>query len=59
MRQLHGIHHLTAGTARARDSHDFYIRVLGMRLVKKRSLQTLSPLVLCSPPTGQPHRAAI
>ena len=33
--QLHGIHHLTAVSARARDNHDFYTRVLGMRLVKK------------------------
>ena len=33
--QLHGIHHLTAVTADARGTHDFYTRVLGMRLVKK------------------------
>jgi len=33
--QLHGIHHLTAVTADARGNHDFYTRVLGMRLVKK------------------------
>jgi glyoxalase family protein len=33
--QLHGIHHLTAITADARGNHDFYPRVLGMRLVKK------------------------
>jgi glyoxalase family protein len=32
---LHGIHHLTAITARARDNHDFYTRTLGLRLVKK------------------------
>jgi glyoxalase family protein len=32
---LHGIHHLTAITARARENHDFYTRVLGLRLVKK------------------------
>ena len=32
---LHGIHHLTAVTADARRNHDFYTRVLGMRLVKK------------------------
>lgn len=32
---LHGIHHVTAITARARENHDFYTRVLGMRLVKK------------------------
>lgn len=32
---LHGLHHVTAITARARDNHDFYTRVLGMRLVKK------------------------
>ncbi|WP_301592058.1 VOC family protein [Sabulicella glaciei] len=32
---LHGIHHLTAITADARSNHDFYTRVLGMRLVKK------------------------
>lgn len=33
--RLHGIHHLTAVTADARGNHDFYTRVLGMRLVKK------------------------
>ena len=33
--QLHGIHHLTAVTADARGNHDFYTRVLGMRLVKR------------------------
>ena len=33
--QLKGIHHLTAVTADARGNHDFYTRVLGMRLVKK------------------------
>lgn len=33
--QLHGIHHLTAVTADARGNHDFYTRVLGMRMVKK------------------------
>jgi len=32
---LHGIHHVTAITARARDNHDFYTRTLGLRLVKK------------------------
>src|SRR5947209_1997396 len=33
--QLTGFHHLTAVTADARGNHDFYTRVLGMRLVKK------------------------
>src|SRR5438128_11522854 len=33
--QLAGIHHLTAVTADARGNHDFYTRVLGLRLVKK------------------------
>jgi glyoxalase family protein len=33
--QLTGIHHLTAVTAKASGNHDFYTRVLGMRLVKK------------------------
>lgn len=32
---LHGIHHVTAITANAARNHDFYTRVLGMRLVKK------------------------
>ncbi len=32
---LHGLHHVTAITARARDNHDFYTRRLGLRLVKK------------------------
>ena len=35
MMQLRGIHHLTAVTADARGNHDFYTRILGMRLVKK------------------------
>ena len=33
--KLHGLHHVTAITARARDNHDFYTRNLGLRLVKK------------------------
>jgi glyoxalase family protein len=33
--QLTGIHHLRAITANALGNHDFYTRVLGMRLVKK------------------------
>jgi glyoxalase family protein len=33
--QLHGIHHLTAISARIRDNHRFYTRGLGMRLVKR------------------------
>jgi glyoxalase family protein len=33
--QPHGIHHLTAISANARANHDFYHRLLGMRLVKK------------------------
>jgi glyoxalase family protein len=33
--QLHGIHHLTAVTAHARDNHAFFTQTLGMRLVKK------------------------
>lgn len=33
--QLHGIHHLTAITGDARGNHDFYTRVLGLRMVKK------------------------
>ena len=33
--RLHGLHHLTAVTADARGNHEFYTRVLGMRLVKK------------------------
>src|SRR5471030_3274240 len=32
---LTGIHHLTAVTAKALQNHDFYTRVLGLRLVKK------------------------
>ena len=33
--KLHGIHHVTAITSRARENHDFYTRMLGLRLVKK------------------------
>lgn len=33
--QLHGIHHLTAVSADARGNHDFYTRIMGMRMVKK------------------------
>jgi glyoxalase family protein len=33
--QLHGIHHITAITADARSNVDFYVRVLGLRMVKK------------------------
>jgi glyoxalase family protein len=33
--EIHGIHHVTAVTANARENHHFYTQVLGMRLVKK------------------------
>jgi glyoxalase family protein len=33
--QLLGIHHLTAISARIRDNHRFYTKVMGMRLVKR------------------------
>lgn len=33
--QLHGLHHVTAVTADASANHDFYTRIMGMRLVKK------------------------
>ncbi len=33
--QLHGIHHLTAVSARVRENLHFYTQILGMRLVKK------------------------
>jgi glyoxalase family protein len=33
--KLHGIHHVTAVTARAGENHRFYTQVLGLRLVKK------------------------
>jgi glyoxalase family protein len=33
--ELHGIHHITAITADARANLDFYVRVLGLRFVKK------------------------
>jgi len=32
---LHGLHHVTAVTARAQENLDFYTKTLGMRLVKK------------------------
>ena len=35
MKELTGIHHLTAVTADASGNHRFYTQVLGMRLVKK------------------------
>lgn len=33
--KLHGLHHVTAITARAPQNHEFYTRILGLRLVKK------------------------
>lgn len=33
--KVHGIHHLTAVSARIRENHRFYTTVLGMRLVKR------------------------
>ena len=35
MRQLYGIHHVTAVTSSAQDIYKFFTYVLGMRLVKK------------------------
>src|SRR5450755_864968 len=33
--QLHGIHHVTAVTAKVKNNLDFYTKVVGLRLVKK------------------------
>ncbi|MBJ7332113.1 MAG: VOC family protein, partial [Solirubrobacteraceae bacterium] len=33
--QLEGIHHVTCVTADAPSNADFYVRVLGLRIVKK------------------------
>src|SRR5258708_35192227 len=33
--QLHGIHHVTAVTAKVKNNLEFYTKVLGLRLVKK------------------------
>jgi glyoxalase family protein len=33
--QVHGIHHVTAVTAKVKDNVEFYTRLLGLRLVKK------------------------
>ncbi|MBE2184283.1 MAG: ring-cleaving dioxygenase [Anaerolineae bacterium] len=33
--QLHGLHHVTAVTGNVHENHDFYTRILGLRLVKK------------------------
>ena len=33
--KLHGLHHVTAITARAKENHRFYTQTLGLRLVKK------------------------
>src|SRR5262245_31860350 len=33
--QLHGLHHVTAVTAKVDKNLDFYTRILGLRLVKK------------------------
>ncbi len=33
--QLHGLHHVTAVTGNVHKNHDFYTRILGLRLVKK------------------------
>jgi len=35
MKQLHGIHHVTAITSSAEKNYDFFTNILGMRLVKK------------------------
>lgn len=45
--KLEGIHHITAVTADARMTLDFYTRVLGLRLVEKSVNQ--------DDPTAGPH----
>lgn len=35
MARVHGLHHVTAIAADPQENHDFYVHVLGMRLVKK------------------------
>ena len=53
--QLHGIHHLTAVTADARGNHDFYTRVLGMRLeIFGAELEGMVRLLALMPGVGNP-----
>jgi glyoxalase family protein len=34
--KIQGLHHITAMAGNAKQNHDFYTKVLGQRLVKKR-----------------------
>lgn len=52
--QLTGIHHLTAISAHAKGNLAFYTGVLGMRLVKRPSIRTMSAPTICSMRTGRP-----
>lgn len=41
-----GLHHITAIANNAKINHDFYTKVLGLRMVKKRSiLMTQTPII--------------
>lgn len=41
MNHLKGIHHVTAITSSAEKNYEFFTYVLGMRLVKKRSIKMI------------------
>ena len=45
--ELGGLHHVTAVTANAPGNLAFYTRVLGLRLVKKRSIRMTCRPITC------------
>ena len=55
--QLDGIHHITCITANAQENVDFYARVLGLRLVRRRSTSTRPTSTTSTTATSAARRA--
>ena len=51
MQHANGLHHITAISGPAQENLDFYVGVLGMRLVKKSVNQDDPARTTCSMPT--------
>jgi catechol 2,3-dioxygenase-like lactoylglutathione lyase family enzyme len=53
---INGIHHITAIAGDAKRNYDFYTRVLGLRMVKKRSILTTPIHITFITATKTEHR---
>ena len=56
--KLNGIHHITAITGDAQRNVDFYVGVMGLRLVKKSVTRTTRPSTTSSTATSTRSRGS-